>query len=81
MRDAATALNRSQRTLAFAIAGDQAEGRWLGATNARIADLEVRALFASEITRLKRHVANAEARITKLDHGRLARLKAKRTPA
>ena len=76
------------------------EGRRLEATNARIADLEVRAtaaleggredlareaaqaianleadrdaamtartLFASEITRLKRHVASAEARITEL---------------
>ncbi len=104
MRDAAAAVDRSKRTLALAIAGDQAEGRRLEATNARIADLEVRAtaaleggredlareaaqaianleadrdsamtaraLFASEITRLKRHVANAEARITELDRGR-----------
>jgi len=31
-----------------------------------------------EITRLKRRVANAEARVTELDRGRLARLKAKR---
>lgn len=29
-----------------------------------------RALFAAEITRLKRHVANAEARIAELDRGR-----------
>jgi len=104
MRDAAAAVDRSKRTLALAIAGDQAEGRRLEATCARIADLEVRAsaaldggredlareaaqaianleadrdsamtaraLFASEITRLKRHVANAEARITDLDRGR-----------
>jgi len=104
MRDAAAAVDRSKRTLALAIASDQQEGRRLEATNARIADLEVRAsaaldggrddlareaaqaianleadrdaaltaraLFASEITRLKRHLANAEARITELDRGR-----------
>jgi phage shock protein A len=43
-----------------------------------IADLEAerdaavtaRTLFAAEITRLKRHVANAEARISELDRGR-----------
>ncbi|MGF6308267.1 phage shock protein A [Bradyrhizobium sp. i1.8.4] len=104
MRDAAAAVERSKRSLALAIAGDQQEGRRLDATNGRIADLEVRAsaaleggredlareaaqaianleaerdaamtartLFASEITRLKRHVANAEARIAELDRGR-----------
>ena len=104
MRDAAAAVERSKRSLALAIAGDQQEGRRLEATNARIADLEVRAtaaldggredlareaaqaianleadrdaamtartLFASEITRMKRQVANAEARITELDRGR-----------
>ncbi|WP_426436915.1 PspA/IM30 family protein [Bradyrhizobium genosp. P] len=104
MRDAAAAVERSKRTLALAIAGDQQEGRRLEITNSRIADLEVRAsaaleggrddlareaaqaianleaerdaattaraLFASEITRLKRHVANAEARISELDRGR-----------
>ncbi|MGY3580876.1 PspA/IM30 family protein [Bradyrhizobium sp. USDA 4504] len=104
MRDAAAAVDRSKRTLALAIAGDQQEGRRLDATNARIADLEVRAsaalnggredlareaaqaianleaerdaamtaraLFASEITRLKRHVGTAEARIAELDRGR-----------
>jgi phage shock protein A len=104
MRDAAAAVDRSKRTLALAIAGDQQEGCRLEAANARIADLEVRAtaaleggredlareaaqaianldadrdaamtagtLFASEIARLKRHVANAEARITELDRGR-----------
>src|ERR1700732_3828365 len=98
MRDAAAAVDRAKRTLALAIAQDQQEGRRLDTTNARIADLEVRAtaaleggredlarqaaesiaaleadrdaamtaraLFASEITRLRRHVANAEARIT-----------------
>src|SRR5512144_3332592 len=104
LRDAAAAVERSKRTLALAIAQDQQEGRRLDATNARIADLEVRAtaaldggredlareaaqaianleadrdaamtartLFASEITRMKRQVANAEARITELDRGR-----------
>jgi phage shock protein A len=104
MRDAAAAVERSKRTLALAIAGDQQEGRRLEATNSRIADLEARAtaaleggredlareaaqaianleaerdaattaraLFASEIIRLKRHVANAEARIAELDRGR-----------
>lgn len=104
MRDAAAAVERSKRTLALAIAQDQQEGRRLDTTNARIADLEVRAtaaldggredlareaaqaiagleadrdaaltaraLFASEIGRLKRHVANAEARLTELDRGR-----------
>ncbi|MCA1400324.1 PspA/IM30 family protein [Bradyrhizobium sp. BRP56] len=104
MRDAAAAVDRSKRTLALAIAGDQQEGRRLDATNARIADLEqrasaaleggredlareaaqaianleaerdaamtARALFASEITRLRRHVGNAEARIAELDRGR-----------
>jgi len=104
MRDAAAAVERSKRTLALAIAGDQQEGRRLDATNARIADLETRAtaaldggredlareaaqaianleadrdaamtartLFASEITRMRRQVSNAEARITELDRGR-----------
>jgi phage shock protein A len=36
----------------------------------RDAAMTARALFASEITRLRRHVANAEARITELDRGR-----------
>jgi phage shock protein A len=36
----------------------------------RDAATTARALFASEITRLKRHVANAEKRITELDRGR-----------
>jgi phage shock protein A len=104
MRDAASAVDRSKRTLALAIAQDQQEGRRLEATCTRIADLEVRAtaaldggredlareaaqqiasleadrdacmtartLFAQEITRLKRHVASTEARITELDRGR-----------
>jgi phage shock protein A len=104
MRDAAANVDRAKRTLALAIAQDQQEGRRLEATNARIADLEIRAtaaldgnrenlareaaeaiaaleadrdaamtaraLFASEIGRLKRHVANAEARIIELDRGR-----------
>jgi len=104
MRDASSAVERSKRTLALAIAQDQQEGRRLDATNIRIADLELRAtaaldggredlareaaqqiahleadrdaamtartLFASEITRLKRQVSSAEARITDLDRGR-----------
>ena len=104
IRDAGAAVERSKRTLALAIAGDQQEGRRLDATNARIADLETRAtaaldggredlareaaqaianleadrdaamtartLFASEISRMKRQVAGAEARITELDRGR-----------
>jgi phage shock protein A len=103
-RRAAAAVDRAKRTLALAIAQDQQEGRRLDATNARIADLEIRAtaaldggredlareaaeqiaaleadrdaamtartLFASEISRLKRHVASAEARINELDRGR-----------
>jgi phage shock protein A len=36
----------------------------------RDAAMTARALFATEITRLKRHVATAEARITELDRGR-----------
>jgi phage shock protein A len=36
----------------------------------RDAAMTARALFASEITRLKRHVSSAEARITELDRGR-----------
>ncbi|WP_244482171.1 PspA/IM30 family protein, partial [Bradyrhizobium pachyrhizi] len=36
----------------------------------RDAAMTARALFASEITRLKRHVGNAEARIAELDRGR-----------
>jgi phage shock protein A len=104
MRDASSAVERSKRTLALAIAQDQQEGRRLDTTNIRIADLELRAtaaldggredlareaaqqiahleadrdaamtartLFASEITRLKRQVSSAEARITDLDRGR-----------
>jgi len=104
MRDAAAAVDRAKRALAVAIAQDQQEGRRLDATNARIADLEVRAtsaldggredlareaaeaiagleadrdaaqtartLFATEIARLRRHVAGAEARIAGLDRGR-----------
>src|SRR6266571_9143162 len=46
MRDAAAAVERSKRTLALAIAQDRQEGRRLEATNARIADLEVRATAA-----------------------------------
>jgi phage shock protein A len=104
MRDTAAAIERFKRMLALAIAQDQQEGRRLDATNARIADLEIRAtaaldggredlareaaqsianletdrdaaitartLFAAEIARLKRHLANTEARIGELDRGR-----------
>jgi len=104
MRDTAASLDRSKRALALAIAQDQQEGRKLEATNARIADLEVRAgaaleggredlareaaeaiagleadrdaamtaraLFASEISRLKRYVTGAEVRLSELDRGR-----------
>src|SRR6185312_7680098 len=68
MRDAAAAVERSKRSLALAIAGDQQEGRRLEAT--RDAAMTARTLFASEITRMKAQVANAEARITELDRGR-----------
>jgi phage shock protein A len=51
MRDAASAVDRSKRTLALAIAGDQQEGRRLEATNARIADLEERTTAALEGSR------------------------------
>ncbi|MGO4711282.1 PspA/IM30 family protein [Bradyrhizobium sp. 2TAF24] len=104
MRDAAAAVERAKRALALAIAQDQQEGQRLDATNARIADLEVRAaaaldggredlareaaeaiagleadrdaaltaraLFATEIARLRRHVSGAEMRIAALDRGR-----------
>src|SRR4030088_1215021 len=46
MRDAAAAVERSKRTLALAIARDHQEGRRLDTTNARIADLEIRATAA-----------------------------------
>jgi phage shock protein A len=49
------------REAAQAIAGLEAE---------RDAAMTARTLFAAEITRLKRHVASAEARINELDRGR-----------
>lgn len=49
------------REAAEAIAGLEAD---------RDAALTARALFATEIARLKRHVASAQARITELDRGR-----------
>jgi phage shock protein A len=63
MRDAASAVDRAKRTLALAIAGDQQEGRRLDATNARIADLEIRATAALEGGRedLAREAAEAIA--------------------
>lgn len=104
MRDAAAAVERAKRALALAIAQDQQEGRRLDATNARISDLDTRAvaaldggredlaraaaeaiagleadrdaaltaraLFATEIARLRRHVSGAEVRIAALDRGR-----------
>src|ERR1700759_1765116 len=46
MRDATGVVERAKRMLALAIAQDQPEGRRLEATNARIADLEIRATAA-----------------------------------
>jgi phage shock protein A len=46
IRDAATAIERSKRALAVAIAQDEAEGQRLDATLTRIADLEERATAA-----------------------------------
>ncbi|MBR1251359.1 PspA/IM30 family protein [Bradyrhizobium sp. AUGA SZCCT0169] len=65
MRDAAAAVERSKRTLALAIAGDQQEGRRLDATNARIADLEVRTTAALDAGRedLAREAAQAIANL------------------
>jgi len=63
LRAAAAALDRAKRTLALAIAGNQQEGRRLEATEARIADLEVRATAALEGGRedLARQAAEAIA--------------------
>jgi phage shock protein A len=65
MRDAAAGVDRSKRALALAIASDQQEGRRLEATNARIADLEVRATAALEGGRedLAREAAQAIANL------------------
>jgi phage shock protein A len=65
MRDAAAAVERSKRTLALAIASDQQEGRRLETTNARIADLELRATAALEGGRedLAREAAQAIANL------------------
>jgi phage shock protein A len=46
IRDAATAVERGKRALAVAIAHDEAEGKRLEATVARLADLEERAVAA-----------------------------------
>jgi phage shock protein A len=46
IRDAATAVERGKRALAVAVAHDEAEGKRLDATLARIADLEERAVAA-----------------------------------
>src|ERR1700754_4395045 len=46
IRDAAAAIERSKRALAVAIAQDEAEGKRLDTTLARIADLEERATAA-----------------------------------
>src|SRR6185295_6374777 len=63
VRDAAAAVERSKRSLALAIAQDQQEGRKLDTTNARIADLEVRATAALDGGRedLAREAAQAIA--------------------
>ena len=65
MRDAAAAVERAKRTLALAIAQDQQEGRRLDATNARIADLELRATAALDGGRedLAREAAEAIAHL------------------
>jgi len=65
IRDAGAAVERSKRTLALAIAGDQQEGRRLDATNARIADLETRATAALDGGRedLAREAAQAIANL------------------
>ena len=65
MRDAAAAVERCKRSLALAIAGDQQEGRRLETTNARIADLEVRATAALDGGRedLAREAAQAIANL------------------
>jgi len=76
MRDAAAAVDRSKRTLALAIASDQQEGRRLETTNARIADLEVRATAALEGGRedLAREAAEAIANLeAERDAGMTAR--------
>src|SRR3712207_5047214 len=46
IRDATAAIERSKRALALAIAQDEAEGKRLEATLARIADLEMRTVAA-----------------------------------
>jgi phage shock protein A len=46
IRDAATAVDRGKRALAVAVAHDEAEGKRLEVTLARIADLEERAVAA-----------------------------------
>ena len=46
IRDAATAVERGKRALGVAVAHDEAEGKRLEATLARIADLEERAVAA-----------------------------------
>jgi phage shock protein A len=46
IRDAATAVERGKRALAVAVAHDEAEGKRLEATLARLADLEERAVAA-----------------------------------
>src|SRR5918994_2024095 len=66
MRDAANAVERSKRSLALAIAGDQQEGRRLDATNARIADLEVRATAALD---RGRRIARAAEAVRNLRRG------------
>jgi phage shock protein A len=47
IRDAATAVERGKRALAVAVAHDEAEGKRLEATLARLADLEERAVAAA----------------------------------
>ncbi len=104
MRDARSAVDRSKRALALAVAQDGMEAKRLETALARIADLEIRvkaalkagnegiaregaeaiaaleadrdaaqaarAIFASEIARLRDLVTEAEQRILALDRGR-----------
>src|SRR5271169_1905510 len=61
MRDATGALDRAKKALAVAIAQESQEGQRLGATRARIEDLETRAVAAIEAGRDDLAIEAAEA--------------------
>src|SRR6188508_3327031 len=61
IRDAAAGIERAKRALAVAIAQDEAEGRRLDSTLARIADLEERATAALAAGREELATEAAEA--------------------